>query len=255
MLAKILNESTIPIYLSLVALLISFFSYQYSKNQSKIERAVDLAKDYAILLHNITAVRYIISSHENIAKLINKHQIVCAEDSFDMDQLKNVYTPNELKSLEEFFSGTLMDTQVLANHYVMSHTTPMVSGKEEEQKLTLLNPDLLKHHYATMIQVLLNDLEQFSMNFVQNLADSDTVYQSLHQSFFYCFGMLYYPICKNNLSSKDKYYTNIIYLYKNWKEKECKIEQKLNKNQNKKVKQRQKDKKFEDKVLSTGKRL
>ena len=57
------------------------------------------------------------------------------------------------------------------------------------------------------------------MYFNTGIADEDTVYQSLHQSFLSIIKVLYVDIATRNQTGKDKYYTNIIKLYNNWAEK------------------------------------
>ena len=54
------------------------------------------------------------------------------------------------------------------------------------------------------------------MYFNSGVADEETVYQSLHQSFLAMVKILYFSIASKNESGKDKYFTNIIELYNNW---------------------------------------
>jgi hypothetical protein len=64
--------------------------------------------------------------------------------------------------------------------------------------------------------VLLNRLEYFSMYFNTNTADHDTVYQSLHQSYFSIVIWMYFDISSRNKAPKDHYFTNIITLFNTW---------------------------------------
>lgn len=70
--------------------------------------------------------------------------------------------------------------------------------------------------YLETLQDTLNTLEYFCMYFNSGVADEETVYQSLHQSFLAMVKILYFSIASKNESGKDKYFTNIIELYNNW---------------------------------------
>jgi hypothetical protein len=63
---------------------------------------------------------------------------------------------------------------------------------------------------------LLNNLEYFSMYFNTNVADSDTVYQSLHQTYLGLVTWLYLDISTRNREPKDHYFTNVILLFNAW---------------------------------------
>lgn len=66
----------------------------------------------------------------------------------------------------------------------------------------------------------LNKLEYIAMNFVSDIADDKIVYNSLHQLFFSYVELNYFYIANlNSNGKKDKFYMNIIELYKKWKTK------------------------------------
>lgn len=101
----------------------------------------------------------------------------------------------------------------------------------DEDKQTLL--DSLWFEYASIVSDTLNDLEYFAMNFISGVADDSVVFQSLHQTYITLVQLLYYNIAIQNEHEKDKYYTNVIELYKRWsaadKENEKKISNALDK--------------------------
>ena len=45
------------------------------------------------------------------------------------------------------------------------------------------------------------------------------LYHSLHQTFISNVWLLYFYICKSNLTNEDKYYTNLIWLFNLWKDR------------------------------------
>lgn len=79
--------------------------------------------------------------------------------------------------------------------------------------------------FKTILCETLNKLEYFCMYFNSGVADEETVYQSLHQSFLEMVKVLYFKIASGNKTGKDKYYTNIIELYNKWSERDLKLQE------------------------------
>ena len=71
----------------------------------------------------------------------------------------------------------------------------------------------------SIVTLLLNRLEYISMLLMQGIANSKTVYQSLHQTFFSAVIFLYFNIAFQNKDNKDKYFVNTISLYNEWYQK------------------------------------
>ena len=66
------------------------------------------------------------------------------------------------------------------------------------------------------------------MHFVNDIADGDSVYQSLHQAYLKAIKMLYPRLTRNNIRASHSYYFNIRTLYLEWVEKNnnaCVLEQ------------------------------
>ena len=59
----------------------------------------------------------------------------------------------------------------------------------------------------------------FFICFNSDIADADTVYQSLHSVFFECVHILYVFIFYNNTSESDRLFSNITTLYLKWHKK------------------------------------
>lgn len=64
---------------------------------------------------------------------------------------------------------------------------------------------------------MLNQLEYLCMDISSKAADSIFIYQSLHQMFLKSIRNLYFEISVLNVNSVDKFYTNIISVYNEWK--------------------------------------
>lgn len=99
-----------------------------------------------------------------------------------------------------------------------------ISMKNEEKRALL---DALWFEYSSIVADTLNDLEYFAMNFTSGVADDSVVFQSLHQSYLTLVQLLYYHIAIQNEHEKDKYYTNVIALYKKWRRTDEENEKKI----------------------------
>lgn len=92
------------------------------------------------------------------------------------------------------------------------------------------------HTYARFFEKyildLLNELESVCILLRYNLADEKIIYQSLHQSFLKNFPYWYYFIAKDNYMNENRYYDNLIWVYKKWKSRHNKLKEKNAKQQN-----------------------
>jgi len=86
--------------------------------------------------------------------------------------------------------------------------------------------------YRFNLQNLLNNLEYFSMNFTSGIADKETVYRALHQTYLGTVKNLYFPLARHNDRPNDKFYNNIIELYNEWNSSDSKSRQELEQKNN-----------------------
>lgn len=69
-----------------------------------------------------------------------------------------------------------------------------------------------------LVDEVLNELEYLCMDISSQAAGSKYIYQSLHQIFFRTIKVLSIEIClRNDGKYCDKFYTNIIHVYNEWK--------------------------------------
>jgi len=158
---------------------------------------------------------------------------------FDSDEFKCItgktpfdFTKALWKELETDDSNVFHDT-MRAHIYLQisypsigSQINPTIPDQDEETDKVACdktNVFLLKEEFSTIAVELLNDLEYFSMSINTGVADSDTLYPSIHQTFFDIARELYWCICNTNKTTEkaaDRYYTHVIDLYNSWQE-EC----------------------------------
>ena len=224
--------SSISVIISLFALLLSSFSYKYNKNRGKVDRAIEMADKYQKLIKEISEIMSILSKHKEVYEIstnkIDEKNLV----EFTRDEALDLYTNEQFDMLCKFHFGDGMDVDLLKGHYLANS---LASGDSCMGFVLAVDNDtkafdnVIKQYYRSKINGVLNSLEAFSMAFVQNVADEDVVYQSLHQSYFKIVKLLYFRIAYANNKPTDKYFTNIIELYKIWQNKLSKQQKKIDK--------------------------
>lgn len=130
----------------------------------------------------------------NLKKFIDKYE---NEAAVSIDIVQSDVQTDELVDEEELF-----------NRAKLEYATYSISYNKE---------------FSQILCDTLNKLEYFCMYFNTGVADEETIYQSLHQSFLEMIRVVYFRIASRNKSGKDKYFTNIIKLYNKWSERysEC----------------------------------
>ncbi|MFZ7973231.1 hypothetical protein ACO1GZ_07410 [Fusobacterium watanabei] len=181
------------------------FTYQ------KREKAVELAKYFEKLLDDALIVTLVIekSKISEIMKnlKINENRILLEE--FNSLELKKIIPKFEKKYKDKRYSDFLKEikNEDLKNIF-MSYN---LNYENQEKAIEIIKRIILKN---------MNRLEHFSMCFISDIAEEQIVYQSLHQVFLSYVEMSYILIARmNSNGGKDKYYTNIIELYKIWKKR------------------------------------
>lgn len=184
---------------------ISRFQYQ------KREKAIELAKEFEILLEK-TAITTEVISKTKISQImknieVNKKKILL-EDFDSLELNEKISLPNKELSMAYYknFFSEISDEKLKEIFYSYD-----ISYTEKEKAISFIIMQIFKN---------LNTLESMSMHFIADIADDEIVYQSLHQVFFSYVEANYILISIiNSKGGKDKYYTNVIALYKKWKKR------------------------------------
>ena len=91
---------------------------------------------------------------------------------------------------------------------------------EYKSEMEMLQEQIKEAIHNSMEHVL-NKLESWAMAFNVGLADQDTVYNSLHQSYLETVKYLYPIICVfNSKGVKDQYYTHVTNLFIEWRDRD-----------------------------------
>lgn len=236
----------------------SKFTYQ------KREKAVELAREFekfiedSLLIFNLISKTEIVNYMQKLDLNNGKNCLI----NFDIHELKKFFNDYEnnkdkyniLSNIEKIppqdiymfmkdYDEDKYTQQKL--EYFYSNSFKMFDFKKEIEDLKDKELKMYRLQYNTDLPFFmgsmfndiyllftdnLNRLEYFSMNFIADIADDNIVYYSLHQVFLSYVEICYFHIAEmNSKGAKDKYYTNLIELYKKWKKRYLEAVEKENK--------------------------
>lgn len=168
--------------------------YESQKKHAKITESARLSKYFKE--HIIVNVTILTSLFQNklISDILSKIDLDKIE-LFSKQELLTFIEEEELNKIKAMLSLKIGD--------VFSENFPYATNKE----LTL----------SSVASRCANDLEYVCIHFNSGIAHTNTVYQSLHQAFFEIMPLLYITISSQNTNEVDKFYTNLIDVYNEWR--------------------------------------
>ena len=221
------------------ALLASIWAmYQYTKSTSirQHEKASEIAKIFSDDLLNkcstVIAVYQNSPLNEFILKLKSSNYML---NDFNTEELREIFKyddfPSDYKKLKSSIDFDYIYFRVLENRITVKSEYKEKYDKNEQNKamqdsfsttdarnLFILENLYYPFHFSSLVDEVLNKLEYVCISLSTHAAGSSYIYQSLHQTFFDTVETLFFEISlRNNGKYSDKFYTNIIHVYKEWK--------------------------------------
>lgn len=216
----------ITLVAAIVSSIIAFKEYRHNKRRCQLEKAIDIAKEYKTLIENSTIVMNIIQQESNVLKIINKIKLDQLND-FDSEECSKIFTQEDRIILNDFFIKKKASMEPIIQMHALMNPVTLDHIVSNEGKLMDLEAKALKSAFYSRIVSLLNELEHISMALISNIAEKDILFQSLHQSFFGFIVSFYYYICTQNTDPSDKYYTNLIELFRIWRDRDKENKEKI----------------------------
>lgn len=231
------NWSTWLTYLALIVTAIwSIYQYHKTVLRKQQEKASEIAKQFSDNLLLKCEIINTIYKHSPLKDILGLDDLrYDLFSNFNLRELQKIYNKPNFESIyKELDSKIDFDN---AYYFILekriSITEPLNKKKEnsnetnkkevkhyttkEAQKLFILNNSNLPFHFKTLVDDVLNDLEQVCMNISSQAAGTNYIYQSLHQVFLRTVRTLAVEISlRNNKSHCEKYYTNVIDVYNQW---------------------------------------
>lgn len=183
--------------------------FKYKVDRESIQRAVELSLYY---------VKEILPGQAEFDNLFRGSKYETEIKKFDQDEFRNFDLVELQKIVMKNHEGESFD-MVMAN--IKSYLGDKLNQKNEIKDSDGIVISAEGNRFR--LDDLMNNLEYFSMNFIAGIADKETVYRALHQSYLATIRNLYFVISFQNDQLKDKFYNNVIELYQEWNSSDCKI--------------------------------
>ncbi len=217
--------------------LVAFFSdSRHKESRCRKEAALKLADEYAsTILRNITFIQNVVQCYydkenpESLNDKLSELQI----DKFiakemakvkGLEKYTDIFRNGRYEIPCEIIENASISYQVGYNIIEEKTATEDESGGEqvEESEESLRKKANIK--FKLIVSDTLNKLEYFSMAVNHNVAESEMLFPSLHQTYLNFVRFMYPYICMENMD-EENYYTNIIELYRTWEEVKDTIEE------------------------------
>ncbi len=216
--------------------------YQYKKSvkNRQQERASNIAKEFAEnLVEKLSIIekayinsdfsKFMLAKEESVNKIkyFNRDEIrnIFQKDSYPDDYIK--YRKANKKQLDDIYHLVLYCKN--SEYDNSPNKFDDIKKRILENKITSKDRKCLKegikkskdlpYHFLELESNVLNKLEYICMEIYSKSADSDYIYQSLHQMFLKGIRTLYLEISITNKDYVDKLYINIIRVYNLWQKK------------------------------------
>lgn len=204
--------------------------YQYTKTEAlrQQEKASEIAKSFATTLTNKCNIICTVIEKSSLNEILDFRNKDCfCFSTFNTNEIRRVYDDdNFISKYKEAKKKANLNTvyyNVLESLISLEslsdiqkrHTTYVT---QQARKLFILDNASLPFLFDVLVCDVLNELEYLCMFLSSQVAGSKYVYQSLHQVFLRTVRALAVEISiSNNKSYSDKYYTNLISVYNEWK--------------------------------------
>lgn len=255
---------------TIISVICAFKAYKHQKDRARKEAACSLARYYAeniIIRHSFVLLVMQCAEVDSKAKklfpydelsLFSRAELLTFLERKGMtyEQAEDVFTnldPQAILNAKFSFSISVEEKRNMIQEYFI---TDQETGEKH-----IAFAQTLQNEFLDKVWDFLNDLEWFSMSCRYGISDEEILYQSLHSTFLSTIWMLYFYIADRNHTNEDKLFTNIIWLFDEWRKrlidiqkaaekKQAKAERKIKTAERKKVAAEQKLNQIEPKIHS-----
>lgn len=222
---KWLFESPTPI-ITIVSVILAFVTYNYQRKKSKKKFVLEITDMYSkefipriryikTILKSINAFNYT-TEFSNPKNFTNKELTSFLEKKdFTIEKFKGLFNNINLECLEKAFISSGCSPYIYECHKVFI-----------ELNKNSTNVDYSSCIYKFILDFI-NDLEALAAKLYYNVADEKVVYPIFHQTFLSNIPVWYFFIADSNQKDQDRFYPNIIHLYKKWNKRKEHQEQKI----------------------------
>lgn len=257
-----LTKNNLVGWLTMLSAIASAFfalkAYLLQKKRAKKDSACDLAKYYSNSVLKRSVLITNVFKHSKVHDFFRNAFPIDKISDFDKEELSSFLSQKDLTEEDVKQKVRGIDPELILNVRMYASHQPTERSllfrdftykDSQTNEVKIINEPFLREDFMQEITDLLNELEWFSMCCNYGIADEKLLYQSLHQTFISNVWMLYFFISVNNANNADKYYTNIIKLFRKWNKRVTKIKTKTLK---KKQKLLERANKIKDPIFTGG---
>ena len=220
--------SAVVLVVTLVLAIVQYFSHkdEYKENHKfnvelhehrKREKALELTGFYK---NNILGHTLMFSRVYDKIGIRQKLEQIRKSDMKDFDEyeLENNILSQDISWIKERPKSDDFFVALLEHQHIHGEEG-FAAGIQKEDLSRPEIRDKLETGYRDVHMRLLNNLEFFAMHFMNDVANEEIVYRSLHKTYIDIVELFCFDICLNNVKDGSKLYTNVIALYNKWKER------------------------------------
>lgn len=249
---------------TVVSAVCAFAAYFHQKNRGKKDEACKLAKHYSDVIlekYSFIASVYIRAGLDvkikNVVDFAKLHYF----DRMELEiflQAKSINYDEFINKLNQVDAIAILKCIMLLTDEAQDPRSTIGKVADRYETTNIINAEdeaFLQKYFRQYIFDFLNDLEWFCMTCRYGLADEEILYQSLQKTFLSATWLCAPIICNANSNDSDKIYTNVIWLFTEWRRRLKRISKKTNRRKRiliKKIERTQK--KIREDVFS-GKKL
>lgn len=206
----------------------AIYEFDKSRISTQQEKASEIAKSFADKLTLKCMLICNVYEYSPLGTLLDlKNKDCFAFNSFTTNEIRTIYESDDYldkyKTLKSCFNLDILYYNILESRISVQPIDEIIAkhksyNNKQARNLFILDNEGLPFKFNYLVQDVLNELEYLCMGLASQAAGSSYVYQSLHQVFLRTIRVLAIEIAlSNNSSYSDKYYTNIIEVYNQWK--------------------------------------
>ncbi len=204
---------------------------------SRVEKAIELSNYYKDNILDRYSVLKRVFDHYGITKMLQEKRKNCEIKDFDVVELNEIYSEEEIKKFSELgsdenFIDSIIEV-VSTNNIDLKGYNKCIKKINEGTKSVVeisVNPnEVYRDFFKTYIMQTLNNAEYFAMAFTHKTADESVIYQSIYPTYLEMCFIMYYYIARYSDPKESKLYTNLASLYCIWREREQKQKKDINK--------------------------
>lgn len=214
--------------------------FQYKKNlaSKKQEKSAQIAKEFAkTLVNDLDVLEKVYTKSSLVNFFPFQEEKIDKFKYFNVTEIRNIYDDKYVSAFRNAKSkykvqlDNLYHLELYKNNmsysqnkhidelYIKILKNQLEKSDIEELESVFQKSINLPYHFFDLESKILNQLEYICMDISSKVADSNYIYQSLHQMFLRSMRFLGIQISIANINSTDKTYTNIIYVYNEWRAK------------------------------------